>query len=138
MKILLPLMVMFLLTAFSSCSSSTNNTSNELKNPEGLAVEKNAKGERDKTQVLTKTSTNDDVVYGEYLIVTVADADIEKVRSILKPLAFNEFKFISHNIIKIKFDKDPGLKELEAKVKGCKDIRSIEANRIVRIPTPVK
>jgi hypothetical protein len=124
MKILLSIMAMFLLTAFSSCSSSTNNTNKEFEKPQA--------------KVSVKTNTNDDVVYGEYLVLTISNPNLEKIRSVFKPLDFKELKSISHNVIKIKFDKDPGLKELEAKIKRCKDIKSIEPNRIVRIPRPVR
>lgn len=138
MKMLPIITAVFLLSSFGSCSSSTSNTSDELKTqvPTKMQNDVNVQAASN-TKVSTKTNTNDDVVYGDYLMVTVSNPDMEKVRSVFKGWAFSEFKLISHNIIKIKFDKDPGLKELESKIKGCKDIKSIEPNRIVRIPAPV-
>ena len=123
MRIFLAISSMFLLTAFGSCSSS-NNTVKE--------------GQKSKSNAMVETSSSDEVVYGEYLILTVTKPDMEKLRIVFKPLVFSEFKAISHNVIKIKLDKDPGLKALKDKSKNCKDIKEIEPNRIVRIPTPVK
>ena len=131
MRTFLAVSSMFLLMmVLSSC----NDTAKEAQKPEESVVTKAAS----KTSTASKANVIDEVVYGEYLILTVTKPDMEKLRTVFKPLVFSEFKAISHNVIKIKLDKDPGLKALKDKAKDCKDIKEIEPNRIVRIPTPVK